>query len=138
MKDTLSHRIRVLRGSESQEKFSLSIGISLRAYKYYESGDRIPPARVLSKLARVTGKSIDWILTGKEEKDVYVREGEVFYSVKERDDLAQKIFDLIPILNKGQKQQVINFIKGLLLLSEHDKDKNEAHSGRRVVFDEDE
>lgn len=57
-------RLIQLRGSLSQEKFSKKIGVSLRAYQRYESGERVPHPHVLSKIAALCNTTVDWILTG--------------------------------------------------------------------------
>lgn len=59
-----SYRLRELRGTLSQEEFSKKIGVSLRAYQRYESGERVPHPHVLSKIAELCDTTIDWILTG--------------------------------------------------------------------------
>lgn len=66
MEETLgySYRLRDLRGTLSQEEFSKKIGVSLRAYQRYESGERVPHPHVLSKIAELCDTTIDWILTG--------------------------------------------------------------------------
>lgn len=59
-----SDRLRELRGTLSQEEFSKKIGVSLRAYQRYESGERVPHPHVLSKTAELYNTTVDWILTG--------------------------------------------------------------------------
>lgn len=58
--------MRILRGSETQSAYAIKFNISLPALQNYESGKRIPPSAVLSKIAALKGVSIEWILTGED------------------------------------------------------------------------
>lgn len=44
-----------------QERMAAEVGISLRAYKTYEAGERIPRADVAIKIARVLGVAVEKI-----------------------------------------------------------------------------
>ena len=57
----------------SQSEFAKSLGVSLRSYQYYENGTRPLPIDVLRRLAE-TGMKIQWLLTGKGERDVPAQE----------------------------------------------------------------
>ena len=64
---TVGRRIRVIRGFESnQAKFARELGISQGQLSRYEQGSSEIGAAVLLRLARITGKSIEWLLTGTE------------------------------------------------------------------------
>jgi len=43
---------------------------TLRAYQYYEHGDRKPPWDVIARLSSMSGKSNDWIMTGRGPEDI--------------------------------------------------------------------
>ena len=66
MKDQfgISERLRELRGSLSQKDFADKIGISLRAYQWYESGRRIPPQNVLEKISSCEQVPLEYLLKG--------------------------------------------------------------------------
>lgn len=49
----------------SQAKLAAQIGVSQRNVSYYESGDHIPPADVLKKLASIFGISVDELVGTK-------------------------------------------------------------------------
>lgn len=59
--NTIGSIIRCFRESKhlSQAKLAEQIGVSQRNISYYESGDHIPPADVLKKLASIFGITID-------------------------------------------------------------------------------
>ena len=46
----------------TQEQVAEKAGISLRAYKMYESGERIPRADVMSRIAKVLRTSVERLL----------------------------------------------------------------------------
>lgn len=69
MNNELSKRIKVLRGELSQKDFADRLGISLRAYQNYESGERLPPADVIEKISELCQVTADFILMGKELVD---------------------------------------------------------------------
>ena len=60
----LGLRIRQLRSEETQEEFADALGISQAQLSKYELGQSALPLRVLTKLAKRSGRSSDWILTG--------------------------------------------------------------------------
>lgn len=45
----------------TQEQMATKAAVSLRAYKAYESGDRIPRADVAIRIARAVGRSVEWL-----------------------------------------------------------------------------
>jgi DNA-binding transcriptional regulator YiaG len=58
-------RIRKLRGQITQEEFARALGISQAQLSKYELGQSAVPLGVLVKLAKKSGGTADWILTGK-------------------------------------------------------------------------
>ena len=58
------HRIRELRedSDQTQAQIAQALGLSQRAYSYYETGARMIPPWVLSDLATLYGTSVDYIL----------------------------------------------------------------------------
>lgn len=58
-------RIRKLRDQITQEEFARSLRISQAQLSKYELGQSAVPLGVLITLAKTFGKTIDWILTGK-------------------------------------------------------------------------
>ena len=61
---TLSQRLREVRAAKgmSQPNVSEATGISLRAYRYYESGHSEPTASVLISIAKAFDVSIDYLV----------------------------------------------------------------------------
>ncbi len=68
LKDVGRH-IREIRGfALTQTEFGRLLGIGQTQLSRYERGENLPTTEVLLKLKAYSGKSIDWILTGKEPK----------------------------------------------------------------------
>jgi len=62
----VGRRVREIRGLEAnQAAFALQIGISQGQLSRYEQGRSEIGAAVLLRLARKSGKPIEWLLTGK-------------------------------------------------------------------------
>ena len=61
----LGQRIRQIRNDVTQEDFANSLGISQAQLSKYELGQSALPLGALVKLARKSGRTADWILTGK-------------------------------------------------------------------------
>ncbi len=62
----MGSRIRSLRGDILQQDFARQLGISQSQLSKVESGNAPPTLHVLFMLADRFGKSLDWIVTGKE------------------------------------------------------------------------
>ncbi len=62
----IGRRIRQLRGRATQEEFAWALRISQAQLSKYELGQSAPPLGVLAKLARESGRSVDWIVRGAE------------------------------------------------------------------------
>jgi transcriptional regulator with XRE-family HTH domain len=61
-------RVRELRGFQvKQGDFALAIGVSQAQLSRYEKGISEMSAEALLGLAELSGKSIEWILTGREQ-----------------------------------------------------------------------
>jgi transcriptional regulator with XRE-family HTH domain len=61
----IGRRLKGLRGGVPQRVYAKRMGISCRAYQNYESGERVPPATILDKIAQKEFATVDWILTGR-------------------------------------------------------------------------
>jgi len=67
MAETMSERIRALRGPQTQPEFALQLGVSKNTIGHYERGERRPEAEVLTRMREVLGVDINWLLTGEGE-----------------------------------------------------------------------
>jgi transcriptional regulator with XRE-family HTH domain len=66
----IGRRIREIRGFEmTQEELGRILGIGQRQLSKYESGQSAPTLDILLRLSIFSRKSIDWILTGNENKE---------------------------------------------------------------------
>jgi DNA-binding transcriptional regulator YiaG len=62
----VGRRIRELRGFDlTQKEFAHRIGVSQGYLSYVERGEKEIGAEVLLRISRESGKSIEWLLTGK-------------------------------------------------------------------------
>lgn len=65
----IGRRIREIRGFDlTQAAFGRVLGIAQAQLSKYELGQSAPTLGILLNLSRYSGKTIDWILTGKEER----------------------------------------------------------------------
>jgi transcriptional regulator with XRE-family HTH domain len=63
----VGRRIRQLRGFDlTQEEFARQVGISQSQLSRYERGESEIGADVLLRFAEQCGKSLEWLLTGKD------------------------------------------------------------------------
>jgi transcriptional regulator with XRE-family HTH domain len=64
----VGRRVRELRGFDvNQARFALELGISQGQLSKYEQGSSEIGATVLLRLARLSGKTIEWLLTGRDK-----------------------------------------------------------------------
>lgn len=64
----LGRRIRELRGFDiDQREFARSLGVSQSQLSKYERGGSVPPLEVLVRLAKRAGKTLDWLILGRED-----------------------------------------------------------------------
>jgi transcriptional regulator with XRE-family HTH domain len=64
----VGRRIREIRGFDTnQAEFGREVGISQGQLSKYEQGSSEVGAAVLLRLARKTGKTIEWLLTGRDK-----------------------------------------------------------------------
>jgi transcriptional regulator with XRE-family HTH domain len=63
----VGRRVREIRGlDKNQAEFATELGISQGQLSRYEQGQTEMGAEVLLRLAESTGKTIEWLLTGKD------------------------------------------------------------------------
>jgi transcriptional regulator with XRE-family HTH domain len=66
----VGRRIRELRGFDiNQAQFATELGISQGQLSRYEQGSSEIGAEILLRLAHKSGKTIEWLLTGKDKLD---------------------------------------------------------------------
>lgn len=64
---TVGRRIRELRGfDQKQSEFAHEIGVAQSYISAIERGQKEPGAAVLFRIARLHGKTIEWLLTGND------------------------------------------------------------------------
>ncbi|WP_121773847.1 helix-turn-helix domain-containing protein [Acinetobacter bereziniae] len=66
MNFSIGSHIRNIRGKESRSSFSERLGIGTTTLQRYENDERSPDIEFLTKLQRITGYSLDYLVYGKE------------------------------------------------------------------------
>ena len=68
----LNERLRECRSRKglTQTQVAAAVDISLRSYKYYESGEQAPSIKALAALADFFGVSIDYLVGRTDRHDV--------------------------------------------------------------------
>lgn len=76
MKQSLSQRIRQARTQKNfdQAKLAAKLDVATRTIQRWESGEQVPDSNYLMKIAKVTGVTPHWLLTG--EGDIYPKPSE--------------------------------------------------------------
>lgn len=126
----IGNRLKKIRGAISQRDFAKKMGISYGSYRNYESGERRPPERVLSKIVdNYKYITVDWILTGivdlKAARDKE-RKGDEISSVLrgfDPEDLERHTEILIRIYKEGNENKIVAVE---MILSALDPQKNKS------------
>jgi len=63
---SISERLKILRGTDSQQKFAESIGLRQTTYGQYERGQSNPDSDTLSAICRTLGVNPRWLILGEE------------------------------------------------------------------------
>jgi len=67
--ENVGQRIRELRGFHTtQKEFARRIGVSQGHLSYMERGEKEIGAEILLRISREFGKSMEWLLTGEDQK----------------------------------------------------------------------
>jgi transcriptional regulator with XRE-family HTH domain len=102
-------RIKEIRGSVSQPAFAARLGVSLQGYLNYEYGKRVPPDPVLAKLSEMSGRSVEWILTGVEPGTVPADRAAETPAPYGLDDVTQKVVQMMARMSEGDKREVLKY-----------------------------
>ncbi|WP_296639956.1 helix-turn-helix transcriptional regulator [Roseinatronobacter sp.] len=71
---TLGKRIKLLRGTLSQEEFAKKVGISRASLANYETGRTIPSKEVIEKIEEISGRIPPAVLAGEQLKIVGIEQ----------------------------------------------------------------
>ncbi len=74
VKQDLPKRIAAVRGTRSQRRFALDLGVFQQNVNRYELGKTIPNVDFLITVALKEGISIDWLLLGKGRMRQHLRD----------------------------------------------------------------
>jgi len=61
---TMGGRIRAIRGELTQMDFAERLNIKQAMVSRYEADKEIPSSKILMRMARFSGKSVEWLLAG--------------------------------------------------------------------------
>ncbi len=119
----IAARLRELRGDSSQGDFAARIGIPFRTYQRYESGERMPKTDALERIARVTGRSAEWILTGEVHllADRAAEEAALYGG----DPTIHELLQLLKSMTPGEREEILKLTKKEMLLWSLMKKKKE-------------
>ena len=88
-----AQRFSSLRSGKTQSEFAELLGISRPTVGFYESGERIPDAITLGRIARICNVSADWLLGLSDvksvEQNIQVAAATLGISGKAADNLAR-------------------------------------------------
>lgn len=113
----VGNRLKELRNILSQREFARKIGVPIATYQRYEYGETLPPERVLTRVAEICSKSVDYLL-GREPLQMVISEAKELYLAEKEslDDLKKKaeeplyIGKLVAIL-RGKNRKNASAIK---------------------------
>jgi len=114
-------RIREIRGERTQRVFGQIMGATQSYISDLERGKSLPSISFLARLADASGRSYDWILTGKEELDVPTfppleEEKPLPLAIGEIDYThAQSIIDILRDAEPGEKPRILKMLVSYLL-----------------------
>jgi len=107
-KKAVGDRIRGLRGDVSQTAFAERLSISLPTLQRYEYGERMPKGPVLERLSLVSGRSVNWILTGQERDGYSVAEMGAVY---DQDETMKRLMTLLRAMRKEEREKVLEYVE---------------------------
>lgn len=109
----LGNRIRKIRKSKNfrQEDFAKILSTSNVTISDWERSRTEPDVGTLVKIAEIGGKSLDWLLTGKEHKHPH-------------DKVGDKILDILTEMTENQKFEILRMIEKEKLLADLLEKKN--------------
>lgn len=88
-----AQRFSILRSGKTQSEFAELLGISRPTVGFYESGERIPDAITLGRIARICDVSADWLLglsnVKSVERNIQVAAATLGISGKAAENLAR-------------------------------------------------
>jgi transcriptional regulator with XRE-family HTH domain len=121
----IGDRLKLLRGGLTQQEFAKKLDFSVRAYQYYEAGDRVPKGKDLSRIAAVCGVPEDYILTGdsilnripKDPGFGADRAAEV-HAPYGLDDTTSKILQMLMDMDQEARRDVLKYAEKEKLLAD--------------------
>lgn len=63
-----AYGVRTGRPELDAKEFAEIVGVEAETYRRYERGETQPKLSTLVKIKKVTGQSLDWLITGADEK----------------------------------------------------------------------
>ncbi len=110
-------KLKELRGQLSQEEFAKKIGVPFRTYQRYESGERMPKADVVQRIAQACGVPVDSILAGESITERAEEE------VGPLDNVSRLILLMLKDMPEEKRRDVLKYAEAQKLLSEYQAQK---------------
>ena len=109
----IAERLTKARGRLSQGAFAEQLGLSLAGYRNYEKGEREPPIAVITKVSRLTGLSVQWLILGQ----AYERGDDEDERSDDPPDLAAAIAGLRRI-HAAEHWRDFEFLRGAITMAD--------------------
>lgn len=103
----IGFRLKQLRGEQSQSDFAQLIGVPFRTYQRYEAGETAPKRDVIEKISKLTGKSVDWIMTG--ESGLPADHATEQTAANGHDDITRKLVDILKDMDRDCRRDVLKY-----------------------------
>lgn len=124
----IGNRLKECRKNFTQKEFADKIGIPLVTYQKYDSGERMPPGRILSRVAEICGKTVDYLL-GRDLASVIAEKRTEYETEKaELASLSELFFEkLVSSLGAAYTREERELmIKLMMVLRGENKDNRKA------------
>lgn len=97
----IGRRLRELRGQTTQKEFAAALGVSQAQYNRYETGKRLAPDRVLTKVAQTCGLEPEQVAWGQD----------LAVGAPPQAELAREIAALVELLDPEAREDLYYFLK---------------------------
>lgn len=107
--ETLNERIKNLRKKNNLTQLDLAkkVNVTDKAVSKWESGDGNPEIAILIELAKIFDVSLDYLLTGKENKNEIIIMNKLEYCCKKDDPSIFNEIDIEALKNKDENEKTI-------------------------------
>ncbi len=103
-----------MRKGITQKEAAITLGVSVQAVSYWETGARMPSKKTLSELADLYGVTVDYLIGREEERDKQkAKESLSRQFGREQEPLIENMLDRLERLTPEQLDQLERYIRFL-------------------------